>query len=133
MQLPHSREIIRNPPLRGFLLNANECILGIAPSGQFLVIRAHALYKNTEKVPAGCKQPSGTFFVFFCTRSLNAYIIPPMPAPAGIAGAGSLMVATTDSVVSRVLATLVAFCRAVLVTFAGSRMPLFTMSTYSSL
>ena len=58
------------------------------------------------------------------------YIMPPMP-PAGIAGAawGSLMVATADSVVSRVLATLVAFSSAVLVTFAGSRMPSLTIST----
>ena len=61
------------------------------------------------------------------------YIIPMPPAPpAGIAGSGSLMFATTDSVVSRVLATLVAFCNALLVTLAGSRMPAFTISTYSS-
>ena len=44
-----------------------------------------------------------------------------------------MMFATTDSVVSSVDATLVAFCRALLVTFAGSRIPAFTMSTYSSL
>ena len=44
----------------------------------------------------------------------------------------SLMLATTDSVVSRVLATLVAFCSALLVTLAGSRIPALTMSTYSS-
>ena len=37
------------------------------------------------------------------------YIIPPMPAPAGIAGASSLIFATTLSVVRKVLATLVAF------------------------
>ncbi len=62
------------------------------------------------------------------------YIMPPMPAPAaGPAGASSLMLATADSVVSRVDATLVAFCRALLVTFAGSRMPASTISTYSSL
>ena len=39
---------------------------------------------------------------------------------------------TTDSVVRRVDATLVAFCNALLVTFAGSRMPAFTISVYSS-
>ena len=39
---------------------------------------------------------------------------------AGIAGVSSLMLATTDSVVSNVEATLVAFCRALLVTLAGS-------------
>ena len=39
----------------------------------------------------------------------NAYIIPPMPAPAGIAGVSSLMLATADSVVRNVEATLVAF------------------------
>ena len=41
-----------------------------------------------------------------------------MPPPAGIAGVSSLMLATTDSVVRRVDATLVAFCSALLVTFA---------------
>ena len=69
------------------------------------------------------------FFISVLPKRLF-YIMPPMP-PAGIAGAawGSLMVATADSVVSRVLATLVAFSSAVLVTFAGSRMPSLTMST----
>ena len=57
------------------------------------------------------------------------YIIPPMPpAPAGIGGSGSLILATTDSVVSKVAATLVAFCSALLVTFAGSRIPALTIS-----
>ena len=37
------------------------------------------------------------------------------------------MVATTDSVVSKVDATLVAFCNALLVTFAGSRIPAAAM------
>ena len=39
--------------------------------------------------------------------------------------------ATTDSVVSNVLATLVAFCNALLVTLAGSRIPASTIFTYS--
>ena len=43
------------------------------------------------------------------------------------------MLATTDSVVRRVDATLVAFCSALLVTLAGSRIPALIMSTYSSL
>ena len=43
-----------------------------------------------------------------------------MPAPpAGIAGASSLILATTDSVVRSVEATLVAFFNALLVTLAG--------------
>lgn len=46
---------------------------------------------------------------FFVWLVLNAYIIPPMPAPAGIAGVSSLMLATADSVVRNVEATLVAF------------------------
>ena len=56
---------------------------------------------------------------------MTCYIIPPMPPipPAGIAGASSLIFATTDSVVSNVEATLVAFWSALLVTFAGSRIP----------
>ena len=62
------------------------------------------------------------------------YIIPiPAPAPAGIAGVSSLIFATTDSVVNNVEATLVAFCKALLVTLAGSRIPDSTISTYSSL
>ena len=57
-----------------------------------------------------------------------------MPAPpAGIAGASSLILATTDSVVRSVEATLVAFCNALLVTLAGSRIPASIMLTYSSL
>ena len=43
------------------------------------------------------------------------------------------MVETTDSVVSRVAETLVAFCSALLVTLTGSRIPAWIMSTYSSL
>lgn len=39
----------------------------------------------------------------------NVYIIPIPPAPPGTAGVSSLMFATTDSVVSSVEATLVAF------------------------
>ena len=42
------------------------------------------------------------------------------------------MLATADSVVRSVDATDVAFCNALLVTFTGSRIPLATMSTYSS-
>ena len=61
------------------------------------------------------------------------YIIPIPGLPAGAAGASSGIIDTTDSVVSRVDATLVAFCSALLVTFAGSRIPAFTISTYSSL
>ena len=41
--------------------------------------------------------------------------------PASIAGISSLILATTDSVVSNVEATEVAFCNALLVTFTGSR------------
>lgn len=43
----------------------------------------------------------------FCAP--DDYIIPPIPPPAGIAGVSSLMLATADSVVSSVDATLVAF------------------------
>ena len=60
------------------------------------------------------------------------YIIPIPGLPAGIAGASSLMFATTDSVVSKVDATDVAFCNALLVTLTGSRIPFSTISTYSS-
>ena len=50
----------------------------------------------------------------------------------GIAGCGSFFVATTDSVVRSVDATLVAFWSADLVTFTGSRIPALTISQYSS-
>ena len=66
------------------------------------------------------------FLLFF-------YYIIPIPGFAGIAGVSSFMVATTDSVVRSVEATLVAFCNALLVTFAGSRIPASTIDTYSSL
>ena len=77
---------------------------------------------RTQKTAAGktCRQQ----FFMFLIEIRAAYIMPMPPAPpAGIAGVSSLMLATTDSVVSSVLATLVAFCRALLVTFAGSRIP----------
>ena len=63
--------------------------------------------------------------------SLFYHIIP--GAPAGIAGAGSLMMATAASVVRKLDATLVAFWSALLVTLAGSRIPPSIMLTYSSL
>ena len=53
--------------------------------------------------------------------------------PAGIAGASSLISATTDSVVRSVEATDVAFCNALLVTLTGSMIPASIMFTYSSL
>ena len=43
------------------------------------------------------------------SESAENYIIPPIPAPAGIAGVSSLIFATTDSVVRSVEATEVAF------------------------
>ena len=48
-------------------------------------------------------------FYFYRIDCLYAYIIPIPAPPAGIAGVSSLMEATTDSVVSKVEATLVAF------------------------
>ena len=50
--------------------------------------------------------------------------MPPMPAPpAGAAGSGAGMSATSDSVVSTIAATDAAFCSAERVTFVGSMMP----------
>ena len=77
--------------------------------------------KLSTKKPAGKDRTSEPMFRYglcqpvflFCfTRHFypGNYIIPSPPsAPAGIAGVSSLIVATTDSVVSRVDATLVAF------------------------
>ena len=79
-----------------------------------------------------CRKSPQTFCILYMINAL-IYIIPIPPAPpAGIAGTSSLIVATTDSVVKSVDATLVAFCKALLVTLAGSRIPLLTISTYSS-
>ena len=92
------------------------------------------------KIPPDIFVPGGTANTIFRhpfkgpVHFVRDYIIPIPPAPpAGIAGVSSLMLPTTASVVSREDATLVAFCRADLVTFAGSRMPASTMSTYTSL
>ena len=80
------------------------------------------------------KTPSGVLGVFvfgfcFVSRREGDQYMPSMP-PAGIAGAGvgSLMSVTRASVVSRVDATDAAFCRALLVTLVGSRMPCLIMS-----
>lgn len=63
------------------------------------------------------------------SRIRQNYIIPIPPGAAGIAGVSSLIVETTDSVVRSVDATLFAFCSALLVTLAGSRIPSLTIST----
>lgn len=70
--------------------------------GRFPEPKSPRQLQNQE--PPGAK-------MFTCSVYLRgSYIIPPMPpAPPGIAGVSSLMLATTDSVVSRVDATLVAF------------------------
>ncbi len=67
---------------------------------------ADSKQKNRERTQAFFRD----FPFTICTwLKANAYIIPPIPPPAGIAGASSLMFATTDSVVRSVEATLVAF------------------------
>ena len=48
-------------------------------------------------------------YIRHSVREIRNYIIPMPAPPAGAAGCGSLMVDTTDSVVSSVDATLVAF------------------------
>ena len=68
-------------------------------------------YEQKGKEPSASEQARADGAFPFCRIDcLYAYIIPPLPAPpAGIAGVSSLMFATTDSVVSKVDATLVAF------------------------
>lgn len=61
-----------------------------------------------------CSNPllSVFYFVMLLTTLLSDYIIPiPGAPPAGIAGASSLIVDTTDSVVRSVEATLVAILK----------------------
>lgn len=59
--------------------------------------------------------------------------MPPMSGAAGAAaGAGSLISATRDSVVSTMEATEEAFCNAERVTLVGSTIPASIMSVYSS-
>ena len=86
---------------------------------------------NKKTAAVSCKHGRLPSFSNLVSSSpaLFYHIIPPMPAPAGAAGVSSLMFATTDSVVSKVEATLVAFCSALLVTFAGSRIPASIIST----
>ena len=55
----------------------------------------------------------------------------PPPGMAGAAFSSSFFSTTTHSVVSRSEAMDAAFCSAVRVTLVGSRMPAYTMSTYS--
>ena len=66
----------------------------------------------------------------FYNRTLLHHSHP--PPPPGMLFSLDLIFATTASVVSNVDATLVAFCRALLATLAGSRMPASTISTYCS-
>ena len=83
--------------------------------------------KQSRKKGVKKRTPHGVLLkIFFCA---GYYYIMPGAPPAGMGGMGSLMLDTTDSVVSRVDATLVAFCRALLVTLTGSRMPASTIST----
>ena len=71
---------------------------------------AVARLRETEKLPGKTQVLFRGVSLFLYIRLVaNAYIIPPIPPPAGIAGASSLMLATTDSVVRSVDATLVAF------------------------
>ena len=57
--------------------------------------------------------------------------MPPIGSPAGIGGSGSGLSATSASVVRRRLAIDAAFCRAALVTLAGSMTPALTRSSCS--
>ena len=87
--------------------------------------------KNKNRRPlVRASSPHGLPFLFYVSRQLFHLI--PMPGfPAGIGGCGSLIWETADSVVSSVAATELAFSKADLVTFTGSRIPVSTISTYS--
>lgn len=71
--------------------------------------------RGSRRINKKSGSPAGEFYssaglpLFLFTLLVANYIIPMPGLPAGIAGAGSLMSATTDSVVSKVDATLVAF------------------------
>lgn len=90
-----------------------------------------ACKKKTFRRRVSPAEGSGIHYEFVCCRIAD-YIMPGAP-PAGMGGMGSLILQTAASVVRKLEATLVAFCRALLVTLAGSRMPASIMSTYSSL
>ena len=123
------QQVIRNPlevifiaspspsrDLRSLLLTANT--LRLVP-----LFFGSCSHFNATSSPAATGHKESTKLRL--VPLMTSYIIPPMPPmpPAGIAGASSLILATTDSVVSNVEATLVAFWSALLVTFAGSRIP----------
>ena len=125
------------------------CKLGLPP----LLTKSHCLTSNTEicrkNIAKRCVHkdkeipetihwhdfgylfillpPFGGLSALSCLKILLHYIIPMPGFPAGIGGISSLIFATTDSVVRSVLATLVAFCNALLVTFAGSSIPASTI------
>lgn len=79
-------------------------------------------YLTKRATPPG-RTPPGR-----ATRFGAAYIMPPMPP--GIAGVSSSGSATTTSVVMMRPPMEAAFCRALLVTIAGSTTPAFTRSSY---
>ena len=64
--------------------------------------------------------------------SYRSYIMPPIPPPAGIAGAGSGISTIAHSVVRNIPATEAAFSRATRDTLVGSMTPASNMFTYSS-
>ena len=72
------------------------------------------------------------FFILYYLSAVFQYIPPIDGSTAGAADAGSLMSATSDSVVSTIDATDAAFWSAERVTFVGSTIPLSIMSAYSS-
>ena len=98
-----------------------------------LTLTGSQAFFSSYRCPAKCPRPiaSELAWVSDASPELMRYIIP--GAPAGMAGTGSLMLATAASVVRKLEATLVAFWSAHLVTLAGSRIPASIMLTYSSL
>lgn len=91
--------------------------------------------ENSNLFPPSQSQKKGYPFrniplISLCDDAHVSYIMPPIPPmPGAAAGSSLLMFATTDSVVRKVEATLVAFCNALLVTLAGSTIPAATIST----
>src|SRR5690606_18476460 len=92
--------------------------------------------KDIPKRRGRLKYYLGDLFVLYnmFLKTTYYYIMPGMPPPpiGGIAGASSLISIKAHSVVSIIPATEAAFSNAIRVTFLGSIIPAFSMSTYSS-
>lgn len=109
-------------PWSVFIISLGFCLIIISMVKPFKFVCPQVLIKNASIFEA--------FFIIIY-RSIFHYIMPgmPPPMPPGIAGASSLISIKAHSVVKIIPATDAAFSRAIRVTFLGSIIPAFNIST----